>query len=145
MYLRCASIKGKEIPCEYRYWGEFDDTEYSPLVVGEEYLVYGFACVHNRIDYLVYASGAVLWAPGFLFKVKNREIPPDWVLNLTVNDPSYSQLLDEFGIWLICGYKTLAEDFAHYVGVLERGKSDLKIFAREKEKVENWWRERKEG
>ncbi len=86
-----------------------------------------------------------MWAPGFLFKVKNREIPPDWVLNLTVNDPSYSQLLDEFGIWLICGYKTLAEDFAHYVGVLERGKSDLKIFAREKEKVENWWRERKEG
>lgn len=142
MYLSCVSIKGKDIPSGYRYWKECDETDYSPLVVGKEYLVYGFACVHDRIDYLVYACETVLWVPGFLFNIKDRELPQNWALNLTMNDPSYSKLLEGFGVWLICGYKELVEDFSHYVGILERRKSDLQIFLREKEKVESWWCER---
>ncbi|HII4322191.1 TPA: hypothetical protein ACY4PR_003053 [Enterobacter cloacae] len=129
MLVLCRSVSGKSLPENARIMGETDETDFSPLQIGQQYKVYGVMFYTSRIDFLVCpASGGPMWVPSNLFDVVDDEIPQGWGCVLTERSEGYADLSEAFGIHSICGYLELIRSYSHYVGILERDPEELKIF-----------------
>ncbi|MHC2148958.1 hypothetical protein ACVI9W_004940 [Pseudomonas sp. 210_17 TE3656] len=125
----CKSSRGEAIPPSKRYLGELDQTDYSPLMIGESYLVYGLMFIFDRVDFLVRAPGQPpFWVPGCLFDLIDARIPLGWEFCITQTRTEYALLLDTFGINYIAGYPLLVNDYKHYIGVAERDPIELQRF-----------------
>ncbi|MGR4869675.1 hypothetical protein ACIPRI_12505 [Variovorax sp. LARHSF232] len=137
MLVTCKHTLGSAIPSSMRHLGETDQTNYSPLKVGENYLVVSILMIKDRLDYLVAPNdGAPLWAPSQLFELIDKKIPGGWAVCETKNSVEYAPLLQGFGISHIFGYAALTQDYQHYVGLIERDVEALRIFNREKKTLE---------
>jgi len=129
MQVVCHSISGKVLPENARIMGETDGTDFSPLLVGHQYGVYGLMFYSARVDFLICpSSSGPVWVPSNLFDVIDEKIPDKWGCVITEKSKEYSDLQESFGIQSICGYLELVRSFKHYVGILERDPDDLKIF-----------------
>lgn len=116
--------------------GETDSTEFSPLKIGGEYIVYGLMFLPSRVDFLVCPdSTGPYWMPSNLFEVVDTTLPA-WRVCLTGHSQAYQVLQAEFGITAIVGYDTLVSDYQHYIGILERDPDHLQRFFLEKKLVD---------
>ena len=140
MLALCEFNTGKAIPLSERYLGETDQTDFTPLMVGEKYLVFGLIFIKNRIDYLVCETGQnPSWVPSSLFKLLDNRIPNNWEICMTQSKQDYSLLFDAFGISSIIGYSFLVNKYVHYVGLLERDPVEVQHFFEEKHRIDEWW------
>ncbi|KNH47350.1 hypothetical protein [Pseudomonas lini] len=138
----CKSNFGAAIPLSGRYLGETDQTSYSPLAVGEGYLVFALFFVFDRVDFLISGPEQLpFWVPGNLFDLTDAKIPPGWEFRSTRLDSDYKILFEAFGISYIFGYPQLVNEYQHYAGIVEHDSNALQIFADEKKRVSEWWSE----
>ena len=138
MRILCQSNTGASLPDNARCRGETNRTEFEPLKVGEEYIVYGLMFLFSRVDFLVYPDGTgPCWMPSNLFTVIDSSLPA-WRICLTEQVDDYQELLATFGITAIIGYDALVSDYHHYVGIIERNPAELQRFFAEKQAVDQW-------
>jgi hypothetical protein len=138
MRVVCQSNTGSSLPEHVRCRGESDKTEFAPLRIGSEYTVYGLMFLVNRTDLLVCPDGTgPYWMPGNLFGVLDSALPP-WQICLPGQVGGYQELFSAFGITALVGYKSLVDDYQHYVGILERDPYHLERFFIEKQTIEQW-------
>jgi hypothetical protein len=129
MLVLCNSSSGKALPQNVRIMGELDETDFSPLLAGNHYKVYGLMFYTVRVDFLVCPpDGGPMWVPSDLFDVIDDEIPQGWGCVLTKSKEKYADLFESFGIHSICGYLDLVRSFDHYIGILERDPNELRLF-----------------
>lgn len=146
MFVLCEFNTGGAIPLLERHLGETDQTNFSPLKIGEHYLVFGLLFILNRIDFLVCPQGQnPLWAPSSLFKIIDSCVPDGWGICMTKSNADYQILFDTFGIHSVLGYSDLVNKYAHYIGVIERDSDEVQRFFEEKRRIEKWWIRREEG
>lgn len=139
----CISNKAAYLASDIRCLGETDETDFSPLVVGEDYIVYGLMFLRCRVDFLVCPDEAgPCWMPSQFFNVLDSALPP-WSLCLSERVSGYDNLLANFGIVALIGYRDLVEDYDHYVGMLERDPRHLQRFFEKKGVMDQWVRENK--
>ncbi|NVZ70435.1 hypothetical protein [Pseudomonas costantinii] len=125
----CRSSLGEAIPPSKRYLGETDQTEYSPLVVGKSYAVYGLLFISDRVDYLVRTPDQPpFWVPGNLFDLADSGVPTGWEFCITHLRDGYKDLLAAFKINYIVGYPLLVNEYKHYVGLAERDPEEVRRF-----------------
>ncbi|RCS56442.1 hypothetical protein DU000_12440 [Parvibium lacunae] len=140
MLALCEFNTGRAIALSERYLHEIDETEFSPLKIGESYLVYGLKFIFDRIDYLVCASGQnPMWAPSSLFKLVDTRIPDNWEICMTKSNSDFALLYDTFKIDCVIGYPSLTNNYSHYIGLLERSIDELQRFFEEKHRADAWW------
>ncbi len=138
MRVLCQSNTGASLPENARCRGETDRTEFAPLKVGDEYIVYGLMFLFSRVDFLVCPEGAgPYWMPSNLFTIADSTIPA-WRICLTEQVRDYEGLLATFGIAALVGYDALVSDYQHYVGILERDPVQLQRFFAAKQSVDQW-------
>jgi hypothetical protein len=138
MRLLCESNTGISLADDVRLRSETDRTEFSPLRLGSEYLVYGLMFRARRVDFLVCPDSAgPCWMPSDLFKVLDPTIPP-WRTCLIRQTQGYRGLLEAFGITALIGYDALVSDYEHYEGILERDSVHLQAFFSEKMIMDRW-------
>lgn len=129
MLAKCKSSLGEAIPSSKRYLGEVDETDYSPLAIGESYLVYGLLFIFDRVDFLVRASDQPpFWAPSNLFDLVDSKVPSDWEICITQSSADYKVLFDVFGIHSVLGYSLLVNEYEHYVGLVEHEPREVLRF-----------------
>jgi len=125
----CKSSLGDAIPLSKRYLGEVDQTNYSPLTIGESYVVYALLFIFDRVDFLVRAPDQPpFWAPSYLFDLIDSEVPAGWEFCITQSTADYKALIDTFGIGYIFGYSLLVNEYQHYVGLVEREPREVHRF-----------------
>jgi len=128
----CRSNCGSAIPVAERYWGETEKTDYSPLRVGGEYLIYALLFVSERVDFLVGVPGQFpFWVPSSLFSLVDDEIPAGWKFCATQFHVDYKVLFEGFDVKCIVGYSLLVCEYRHYVGIVERDPVELERFVLE--------------
>lgn len=126
----CKSNLGSAIPLVERYLGEVDQTDYSPLKVGDSYVVYALLFISDRVDFLVRVPGQPpFWAPSSLFNLVDARVSADWELCMTQSKAEYKILFDVFKISRIMGYSLLVNDYNHYVGIVEQDPVEIQRFA----------------
>lgn len=138
MIVRAKSNVGKFIPINQRYWGEVDETSYSPVLMGEVYEVSGVLMINKRADFLVCPKKCnPLWVPQYLFDILDSEIQEEWHVRTLHNADEYKDLFYQFEITALIGYAFLVNDFKHYCGVVEGVETELlKFHLRKKVNVE---------
>lgn len=125
----CRSGLGDAIPPSKRYLGEVDKTSYSPLTIGESYLVYALLFIFDRVDFLVRAPDQPpFWVPSNLFDMVDSKVPAGWEFCITQSSADYRVLFDTFGINYILGYSLLVNEYQHYVGLVEREPREVHRF-----------------
>ncbi|WP_434572510.1 hypothetical protein [Pseudomonas sp. Z3-8] len=125
----CLANLGNAIPSVQRYLGEVDETSYTPLCVGESYVVYALLFIFDRVDFLVRASEQPpFWAPSNLFRLVDTKIPANWEFRITQAHSDYGCLFDTFKISYIMGYPLLVNDYKHYAGIVERDPVEVLRF-----------------
>jgi len=129
MFALCQSNLGSSIPLDERYLGEMDQTDYSPLRVGENYEVYALLFVFDRVDFLVRApEQPPFWVPNSLFRLVDSTVPSDWEFCITRSCVAYKPVFDEFKISYVMGYPLLVQEYKHFVGIIERDPVELQRF-----------------
>ncbi|HEY0287610.1 MAG TPA: hypothetical protein VGC62_11450 [Pseudomonas sp.] len=109
--------------------GEVDQTNYSPLSVGENYVVYALLFIFDRVDFLVRAPDQPpFWVPSCLFRLVDARIPAGWEFCITQTRPDYKCLFDAFKISHVMGYPLLVNEYEHYVGIVERDPVEVLRF-----------------
>ena len=132
MLALCHANLGSAIPANERYLGEVDQTDYSPLSIGESYAVYALLFVFDRVDFLVRApEQPPFWVPSSLFRLVDARIPAGWELCVTQARPDYKCLYDAFKISHLVGYPLLVNKYEHYVGIVERDPVEVLRFLEE--------------
>lgn len=130
----CHANLGSAIPPGERYLNEVDHTDYSPLRVGECYVVYALLFIYDRVDFLVRAPAQPpFWVPSSLFDPVDSRTPAGWEFCMTKSRAGYEQLFEEFKISCVIGYPLLVNEYAHYVGVIERDPTELLRFMEEEQ------------
>jgi len=125
----CQSNLGDAIPSSERYLGETELTNYSPLIVGESYLVYALLFIVDRIDFLVSAPQQTpFWVPSSLFDLVDARFSVGWEICITQSHTDYRALFDNFRIKYIIGYPLLVNEYQHYVGLIEREPREVQRF-----------------
>ncbi|MGF6731032.1 hypothetical protein OKW50_003113 [Paraburkholderia youngii] len=138
MRILCRSNTGASLPESARCLGETDRTEFAPLKVGDEYIVYGLMFRFSRVEFLVCPDGmAPYWMPSNLFAIADPALPA-WQICLTGQARDYQALMGAFGITALIGYDALVNDYQHYVGILERDPVQLQKFFAAKHSVDQW-------
>lgn len=138
MRILCQSNTGASLPERARCRGETDRTQFSPLKVGDVYIVYGLMLRFSRVDFLVCPEGSgPYWMPSNLFAVTDSALPA-WQICITGQVRDYQELLAAFGITALVGYETLVSDYQHYIGILERDPLQLQGFFTEKQAIDRW-------
>ncbi|UII69860.1 hypothetical protein LVW35_19610 [Pseudomonas sp. HN11] len=128
----CQANLGSAIPTTERYLGEVDQTDYSPLSIGESYVVYALSFIFDRVDFLVRApEQPPFWAPSSLFRLGDARTPAGWEFCITQLRPGYKSLFDAFKISYVMGYPLLVNEYEHYVGIVERDPVELLRFMEE--------------
>jgi hypothetical protein len=129
MLALCQANLGSAIPAKERYLGEVDQTNYSPLSVGENYVVYALLFIFDRVDFLVRAPDQPpFWVPSSLFRLVDAKIPADWEFCITQTRPDYKCLFDAFKISHVMGYPLLVNEYEHYIGIVERDPVEVLRF-----------------
>lgn len=132
MFVFCQANLGSAIPPAERHLGEMDETSYSPLIVGESYVVYALIFILDRVDFLLQPVGqAPLWAPSSLFNLVDGRVSESWELLMTKSHPDYKSLFEAFKISHIMGYPLLVNDYKHYVGIVEQDAVEVLRFMEE--------------
>lgn len=132
MLALCQANLGSAIPPKERYLGEVDQTNYSPLSVGEIYVVYALLFIFDRVDFLVRApEQPPFWAPSSLFRLVDARVPAGWELCITQSCADYRPLFDAFKISYVMGYPLLVNEYEHYVGIIERDPVEVLRFMEE--------------
>ena len=132
MFAICISKFGSAVPKSERLLGETDETDYSPLRVGEGYAVYGLLHFCDRVDFLVGLPEQVpFWVPSSLFDLADASLPNGWEFCFTRSRKDYEALADVFKIKCIVGYPLLVNDYQHYVGLIEKDPKELRRFIEE--------------
>lgn len=125
----CKSNLGSAIPSAARYLGEVDQTNYSPLIVGDSYVVHALLFIFDRVDYLVRApEQPPFWVPSSLFELVDATVSADWELCITQSRADYKILFNTFKISHVMGYSLLVNDYSHYVGIIERDPVEVLRF-----------------
>jgi hypothetical protein len=139
MLVFCHTNLGSAIPLKQRYLGEVDETSYSPLSVGENYVVYALLFISDRLDFLVRAPDQPpFWVPSSLFCLVDAKAPAGWELRITQSHPEYKSLFYEFGINYVMGYPLLVNEYKHYVGIVERHPIEvLRFMEKELEQIQH--------
>ncbi|MBV4476867.1 hypothetical protein [Pseudomonas botevensis] len=136
MRVVCQANTGASVPEDIRYRGETDRTEFAPLRIGVEYIVYGLMFMCGRIDFLLCSdSTGPYWMPHCLFTVLDKSILP-WEICLSGQSQDYEELFSTFGISALVGYESLVCDYQHYLGILERDPVHLQRFFEEKKIID---------
>lgn len=140
MLVSCKFNTGAEIPASSRSLGESEETEFSPLKIGSEYLVFSILSISGNLYFLVCGENEKpLWVPNALFVMIDSRIPDGWGLCITSAKEDYKILKEQLNIEAIFGYEELINEYFHYIGLLERDDRELLKFYREKTRVETWW------
>ncbi|WP_124367161.1 hypothetical protein [Pseudomonas sp. R1-43-08] len=125
----CRTNLGSAIPPRERYLGEVDETDYSPLCVGESYVVYALLFIFDRVDFLVRApEQPPFWVPSSLFRLVDASVPAGWEFCITQSHPDYKSLFDVFKISCVMGYPLLVNEYKHYIGIIERDPVEVLRF-----------------
>lgn len=134
MLALCQANLGSAIPTKERYLGEVDRTSYSPLNVGDCYVVYAMMFISDRVDYLVRTpEQPPFWVPSSLFRLVDARIPAGWEFSITQMRPDYKCLFDAFKISCLVGYPLLVNEYLHYVGVVEGDPVEVLRFMEEEQ------------
>ncbi|WP_118987371.1 hypothetical protein [Photorhabdus sp. CRCIA-P01] len=137
MLIKCIFNSGKNLPDDSRCFGETDETDYSFLEIGTEYVVYGLMLLSCRIDYLICPNkGNPVWIPANLCEIKDGKLSSNWSICITHLNDDYKVLYDNFKIQSIIGYSELVTSISHYIGIIERESEDLGVFFLEKQKID---------
>lgn len=132
MLALCLANLGSAIPTKERYLGEIDQTNYSPLSIGENYVVYALLFIFDRVDFLVRApEQPPFWAPSSLFRLVDARVSAGWEFCITQARPDYKCLFDAFKISCVMGYPLLVNKYEHYVGIVERDPVEVLRFMEE--------------
>jgi hypothetical protein len=128
MLVICNSISGKDVPLEQRVNGEGSDVNYSPLIIGEIYTVYGILFFKNRIEYLVDShDDRPNWVPSCLFSVIDSSLTSNYFSAVITKESEFSWLYEN-GAQFIIGYQEIIESSEHFIGLIERNETDLITF-----------------
>ncbi len=137
MLVECIFNSGKDLPIDSRCLNETDETDYSFLEIGVEYVVYGLMFYPCRVDYLICSrKGNPAWVPANLCKIKDNKLSFNWAICVTHLHEDYKILYDSFKIQSIISYPELVTSISHYVGIIERESDDMNKFFLEKEKMD---------
>ncbi|PHD59106.1 hypothetical protein COF61_22110 [Bacillus toyonensis] len=101
------------------------------LETNKEYVVYGISSLNGALDYLILGENENLpsWYPAELFEVSNPLQPLEWYFA----DHKHSKATTIQYIW---GYKELALNDRHALGLIERENKDIAIFLKRKAEIE---------
>lgn len=132
MIATCHSNTGKALSKNKRHLGETDQTDYSPLKIGESYPIYALLFISNRVDFLIrHPEQNPFWAPSCLFNLIDPSVPAAWEICITHLRDDYKDLFDSFNISCIIGYPLIANDYKHYAGLIEGDSEDIQKFISE--------------
>ena len=139
MIVICTANKGSEIPENFRYPEDSNETDFSPLEIGEKYNVYGMLFRSKRVDYLVCPSiKGPGWMPGNLFEIFDHDMPT-WSFRRIINgDDGFGPLGVYFNVIAMAGYPEIVNNCDHYDGILERDPVELEKFYKEKFIIDQW-------
>lgn len=103
------------------------------LEIPKEYVVYGISLFNGELDYLILGENENLpsWYPGELFEVSNPLQPLEWYFA----DLKHSKATTLEYIW---GYKELALNDTHALGLIERENKDIEIFLKRKAEIDEF-------
>ncbi|MDA5543118.1 MULTISPECIES: hypothetical protein [Yersinia] len=139
MLIKCTSDSVNTLPLSLRCMGETENTDFSFLNIGHEYVVYGVMFFPCRLDYLVSLEGGnPVWIPSDFFEIIDSTLYFNWSICITQIDDNYRVLHDSFKIQALIGYSELVTSMSHYTGILERESEDLRTFFEEKKKIDEW-------
>lgn len=112
--------------CESCYSAEDAGTKKYYLTVGQEYTVYGMLLDNSELRFLCVDDQYNLpcWFPSSLFEITDGRIPYDWYYG------QHCVLEHAYRIW---GYRELATEHSHLVGLADDKPKDMKIFLKNKE------------
>lgn len=138
MLIKCIFNSGKDLPYDSRCLNESDETDYSFIKIGTEFIVYGLIFFPNRIDYLICLEGNnPTWIPANLFEIKDARLPMNWSICITSTNDNFKVLNESMNIKSIISYTDMVTSISHYTGVIERESEDLKVFFHEKDKIDD--------
>ncbi|QZY66705.1 hypothetical protein K7H99_21790 (plasmid) [Providencia rettgeri] len=130
MIIKCIENNIARISAEKIGLSENKDTDYSFLKLEEEYPVYGVYHTSEQVHFLIDIDDCKpTWVPSFLFTIIENSIPNNWSFNMIKENNNYCDLYSYFGIISMIGYYDLVTNYQHYIGILERTPSELKIFS----------------
>lgn len=91
------------------------------VVLGREYVVFALA-VYRGVPLALLSDENDLpnWYPIDLFRIVDRQLPPDWL------SAAFPQIDD--GLQFLVGYEQMITDSSHYDALLEREPSALQVF-----------------
>lgn len=103
------------------------------LETNKEYVVYGISSLDGELDYLILAESENLpsWYPAELFEVSNPLQPLEWYFA----DHKKSKATTIEYMW---GYKELALNDRHALGLIERENEDIEIFLKRKAEIDEF-------
>lgn len=130
MKVKCISNSGKYLSQKQISLGNSKEYVREYLNIGEEYIVYGVMLVRDTLNYLISIkpNNSPFFEPVEFFEILDHEISPLWFYNY----------FGEEIVESIVGYKELALDRSHNVGLVERKGEDLKVFYMRKNEIDQW-------
>ncbi|ANE89467.1 MULTISPECIES: hypothetical protein [Bacillus] len=104
------------------------------LTIEKEYIVYGICKLQSgELTYLILGERENMpsWYPAELFKISDALQPLEWYCaeHKQVNDTTIDY------IW---GYKELALDDTHALGLIERENKDMELFLKRKAEIDEF-------
>ncbi|PTT02548.1 hypothetical protein DBR11_04475 [Pedobacter sp. HMWF019] len=101
-----------------------ENTKYSQLKIGEEYLVLGILMIDGLLYYLVDDGGIISECPSLLFCIIDNKLPDDWFFSNIENE--YTEIE---AVW---GYYELVFDPQHYSKLINMDEEAHRIYYRKK-------------
>lgn len=129
MKVTCIANQGKDLSENTILKAHNIEAQF-PLTIGQSHVVYGICIWRDVIHYLIvpFEDYYPIWFPADLFKVTNNNmLPSNWYFNNHEN----------IGITAILGYKELALDESHYLGLIECEKKDIDVFNQRKKEIDD--------
>ncbi|MGA5696810.1 hypothetical protein CN305_12075 [Bacillus cereus] len=104
------------------------------LTIEKEYIVYGICKLQSgKLTYLILGERENMpsWYPAELFKISDALQPLEWYC------AEHKQVKDTT-IDYIWGYKELALDDTHALGLIERENKDMELFLKRKAEIDEF-------
>lgn len=113
---------------ERGYYNVDNDMIYD-IQIGKEYEVYGIMFFETRIRYLVICDNSAMpnWIIDDMFEITDCKLPYNWYCNTFVSNNIMGTTI---------GYKELAIDYKHLLGLMSQSPKDVSIFINQKDKIE---------
>ncbi|MGO4530909.1 hypothetical protein AB4Z30_17630 [Paenibacillus sp. 2TAF8] len=134
MKVKCTSNKSDSLSTKAGYPINY---QCESLIIGATFNVYSIGHWDNYMFYLLKVDHPdpdlnldPVWFPYEWFEVIDQKIPNSWYFNF-IGEPNSEQ------ISTILGYKEIAFNFDHHVGLMEREKYHLDLFYKMKAEIDN--------